>query len=156
MRDLVLKTMEPELHPPSRSRAFITFCLSLCSRQPQDPVMQTNEQQQRIERLRVAKEALHMAAARVSEELGGAPVVVVVGGSSAHGLEATLAGWANLADGREGRFRDVVGILQSAVQIESFLHYMEDDVFQDLKDKVSERSWWSKGRRAGAGNPPSA
>jgi hypothetical protein len=118
--------------------------------------VQTPEQQQRIERLRVAKETLHMTAARLSEELGGAPVVVVVGGSSAHGIEATLAGWANLADGREGRFRDVVGILQSAVQIESFLHYMEDDVFQDLKDKVSERSWWSNGRRAGAGNPPSA
>lgn len=117
--------------------------------------MQNTEQQQRIERLRIAKEALHTAAARVSEELGGAPVVVVVGGSSAHGLEATLAGWANLADGREGRFRDVVGILQSAVQIESFLHYMEDDVFQDLKDKVTQRSWWSKGRSASASNTAS-
>ena len=112
--------------------------------------MELPQDQQRIERLRVAKEALHAAAARVSEELGGAPVVVVVGGSSAHGLEATLAGWANLADGREGRFRDVLGILQSAVQIESFLHYMEDDVFQGLKDKVTERSWWSRGQRASA------
>ena len=105
------------------------------------------EENERIERLRLAKEKLHQAAADVSEELGGAPVVVVVGGSSAHGLEATLAGWANIVDGRETRFRDILGILESAIQIESFLHYMEDDVFQDLKDKVSARSWWSKGRR---------
>jgi hypothetical protein len=47
--------------------------------------------------------------------------------------------------GREGRFRDVIGILQSAVQLESFFHYMEDDLFQELKDKVDARSWWSKG-----------
>lgn len=104
-----------------------------------------NEQEQRIERLRVAKEKLHAAAATVSRELGGAPVVVVAGGSSIHGLEATLAGWANIVEGRETRFRDILGILESAIQIESFLHYMEDDVFQNLKDKLSSRTWWSKG-----------
>ena len=108
-----------------------------------------NEQEQRIERLRKAKGKLHAAAAEVSEELGGAPVVVVAGGSAAHDFEATLAGWANIVDGRETRFRDILGILESAVQIESFLHYMEDDVFQDLKDKVTERSWWSKGWSGG-------
>ena len=105
-----------------------------------------NEQEERIERLRIAKERLHAAAAEVSEGLGGAPVVVVAGGSTAHGLEATLAGWANIVDGRETRFRDILGILESAIQIESFLHYMEDDVFQDLKDRVTRRSWWSRGR----------
>ena len=106
-----------------------------------------NEEPDNIARLRVAKEKLHQAAAAVSEELGGAPVVVVAGGSSDCGLEATLAGWANLVKGREGRFRDVIGILQSAVQLESFFHYMEDDLFQELKDKVDARSWWSKGHR---------
>lgn len=106
-----------------------------------------SEETDRIERLRVAKEKLHEAAAAVSAELGGAPVVVVAGGASDCGLEATLAGWANLVHGREGRFRDVLGILQSAIQIESFLHYMEDDCFQGLKDKVGERTWWSKGHR---------
>ena len=101
--------------------------------------------EERIERLRQAKDRLHKAAAAVSKELNGAPVVVVAGGSSEHGLEATIAGWSNIVSGRETRFRDIVGILQSAVQIESFLHYMEDHVFQDLKDRVEERSWWSKG-----------
>lgn len=104
-----------------------------------------NQESDKIARLRVAKEKLHQAAAAVSEELGGAPVVVVAGGASDCGLEATLAGWANLVKGREGRFRDVIGILQSAVQLESFFHYMEDDLFQELKDKVDARSWWSKG-----------
>ncbi len=110
-----------------------------------------NEQEERIDRLRIAKQKLHSAAKDVSEQLGGAPVVVVAGGSSTHGLEATLAGWANIVDGRETRFRDIIGILESAIQIESFLHYMEDDVFQDLKDKVDSRSWWS---RSGAGELP--
>ena len=76
-------------------------------------------------------------------------MVVVAGGSSKHGLEATIAGWANIVDGRESRFRDIIGILQSAVQIESFLHYMEDDVFQELKEKVDERTWWSRGYSVG-------
>ena len=107
--------------------------------------MNARETKARIKRLQAAKAKLHAAAKAVSEELGGAPVVVVAGGSSAHGLEATMAGWANISgSGREARFRDIVGILQSAVQIESFLHYMEDDVFQDLKKKVGKRTWWSK------------
>ena len=105
-----------------------------------------SEEPDRIERLRVAKEKLHKAA-EVSAELGGAPVVVVAGGASDCGLEATLAGWANFAQGRAGRFRDVLGILESAIQIESFLYYMEDDCFQGLKDKVTERSRWGKGHR---------
>lgn len=111
----------------------------------------------RIERLRIAKAKLHQAAAEVSAELGGAPVVVVAGGSSKHGLEATIAGWANISDGgREARFRDIVGILQSAVQIESFLHYMEDDVFQDLKERIDHRTWWSRSWKPGDGETPPA
>ena len=101
-----------------------------------------------IARLRQTKQRLHEAADELSRELGGAPVVVVVGGSSEHGIEATVAGWSNLSQHREGRFRDVLGILQSAVQLESFFHYMEDDLFQGLKDKVSRRSWWSRGRQS--------
>lgn len=101
------------------------------------------------EALQQVKADLHQKAREVSEHFGGAPVVVVVGGSSEHGIEATMTGWSNLVEGREGRFRDILGILESAIQIESFLHYMEDECFQDLKDKVAERSWWSRG----GGNP---
>jgi hypothetical protein len=106
-----------------------------------------NDSEARIESLRAAKAKLHAAAAEVSKELGGAPVVVVAGGSTEHGVDATLAGWSNLVEGREGRFRDVLGILESAIQIESFLHYMEDDLFQGLKDKITERTWWSRGQK---------
>ncbi len=115
-----------------------------------------NEDPDPIERLRIAKQKLHEAAATISEELGGAPIVVVAGGDSASGLEATIAGWANLAKGREGRFRDVIGILQSAVELESFFHYMEDDLFQGLKDKVDARTWWSKGHKVAESDPEPA
>tara|TARA_R110000850_G_scaffold84956_7_gene182389 strand:+ start:425 stop:778 length:354 start_codon:yes stop_codon:yes gene_type:complete len=108
-----------------------------------------------IERLQKTKQSLHEAADRLSQELGGAPVVVVVGGSSEHGAEATVAGWSNLSNSREGRFRDVVGILQSAIQLESFLHYMEDDLFQGLKGKIERRSWLSSGARAQSGKSQS-
>jgi len=108
--------------------------------------------QESIDRCEEVKAVLHRAAQEVSEELDGAPVVVVVGGSSEQGIEATLAGWSNVVSGRETRFLDIVGILQSAVLIESFLHYMEDDLFQDLKEKVGERSWWSRGRKTEEGS----
>ena len=65
-----------------------------------------NANEDSIQSLERTKSILHRAAAEVSGELGGAPVVVVVGGSSTHGIEATLAGWANLTEEREGRFRD--------------------------------------------------
>ena len=77
----------------------------------------------------------------------GAPVVIVVGGSTQHDVPATVAGWANMTNERESRFRDVVDVLQSAVQIESFLHYMEDDLFQDFKDKSDGTRLWSSGKQ---------
>jgi hypothetical protein len=104
---------------------------------------QMSETAAQIERLRKAKARLHTAAAELSQELGGGPIVIVAGGSTAHGIDATIAGWANLVEGREGRFRDVLGILQSAIQLESFFHYMEDDLFQELKEQITQRSWWS-------------
>lgn len=73
--------------------------------------------------------------------------MIVVGGSTQHDVPATVAGWANMTNERESRFRDVVGVLQSAVQIESFWHYMEDDLFQDLKDKSDGSRLWSRGKQ---------
>ena len=87
-------------------------------------------------RLREIKAELKVMAQEISQQFNGAPVVVVVGGSTKHDVPAVAAGWANLVEGREGRFRDVVGLLQSAIQIEAFQHYMEDELFQDLKDKM--------------------
>lgn len=92
------------------------------------------------------KSLLHAKANEVSELLNGAPVVIVTGGSTRHDVPATVAGWANMTDERETRFRDIVGLLQSAIQIESFWHYMEDDLFQGLKDKLEGTRVWSRGR----------
>ena len=92
------------------------------------------------------KTLLHKKAGEISELLNGASVVIVTGGSTQHDVPATVAGWANMTDERETRFRDVVGLLQSAIQIESFWHYMEDDLFQDLKDKLDGTRVWSRGK----------
>jgi len=51
-----------------------------------------------------------------------------------------------MIDEPESRFRDVVGLLQSAIQIEFFWHYMEDDLFQDLKDKLDGTRVWNRGK----------
>ena len=92
------------------------------------------------------KSLLHNKADEISELLNGAPVVIVSGGSTQHDVPATVAGWANMTEERETRFRDVIGLLQSAIQIESFWHYMEDDLFQDLKEKLDGTRVWSKGK----------
>jgi hypothetical protein len=101
------------------------------------------EQKRRIYEI---KSLLHEKANEISELLNGAPVVIVTGGSTQHDVPATCAGWANLTAGRESRFRDVVGLLQSAIQIESFWHYMEDDLFQELKEKLDGTRVWSRGK----------
>jgi len=95
------------------------------------------------------KSELHKEAQKISAKYQGAPVVIVVGGSSQHNVPATVAGWANRVEGRESRFRDVVGLLQSAVQIESFWHYMEDELFQDLKEHGDGTRVWSSGKSNG-------
>ena len=92
------------------------------------------------------KTLLHKKAGEISEILNGAPVVIVTGGRTQHDVPATVAGWANMTDERETRFRDVIGLLQSAIQIESFWHYMEDDLFQDLKNKLDCTRVWSRGK----------
>ncbi len=102
----------------------------------------TREEQ--IERMRILKEKLNRAAKELSEELDGAPVVCVVGGDSTHNSPATLCGWANIVEGREGRFRDVQGILSGALHIESFFHYMEDPLFRELKELDRPQTWFSR------------
>ena len=105
-----------------------------------------NELEVQKERVSEIKTLLHTKSREISELLNGAPVVIVTGGSSRHDVPATVAGWANMTEERESRFRDVVGLLQSAIQIESFWHYMEDDLFQDLKDKLDGTRVWSRGK----------
>lgn len=53
-----------------------------------------------IKRLKEVKATLYEEAKRVSERLNGAPVVVVVGGATDKQSPATIAGWANIVEGR--------------------------------------------------------
>jgi len=65
---------------------------------------------------------LNKKAKEISEKFNGAPVVVIIAGSKNSGIPKTITGWANLGEGREGRLRDLLGILEASKQIESLNH----------------------------------
>jgi hypothetical protein len=64
---------------------------------------------------------LKREANRISEELGGAPVAIVVGGSTEQGVPRTMT--SSSIKGDDIRLRDLLGILQTAIQIESWKHF---------------------------------
>lgn len=65
---------------------------------------------------------LNKKAKEISEEFSGAPTVLIVAGSKDAGVPFCTTGRANLGEGREGRMRDLLGILEAAKQIESYRH----------------------------------
>jgi len=65
---------------------------------------------------------LNNKAREISKEYNDAPTIVIVAGSVAAGVPACITGRANLGEGREGRMRDLLGILEAAKQIESLRH----------------------------------
>ncbi len=64
---------------------------------------------------------LKIEADRVSETLGGTSVVIVVGGSDEHDIPRTMT--ASSMKGIGVRLRDLLGILQTSIQIESWKHF---------------------------------
>jgi hypothetical protein len=66
---------------------------------------------------------LNKKANEISLEFNGAPVVIIVAGSEEANIPATITGWANLRDGGKGRFRDLLGIVEGAKQIETLKHF---------------------------------
>ena len=58
---------------------------------------------------------------RISEEMGGAPIVIVAGGDTDANIPRTMT--ASSIKGKEVRLRDLLGILQTAIQIESWKHF---------------------------------
>ena len=58
---------------------------------------------------------------RISEQMGGAPVVIVVGGDSDANIPRTMT--ASSIKGEDIRLRDLLGILQTSIQIESLKHF---------------------------------
>ena len=64
---------------------------------------------------------LKTEANRISEQMKGAPVVIVVGGDSEASIPRTMT--ASSLKGKDIRLRDLLGILQAAIQIESWKHF---------------------------------
>jgi hypothetical protein len=58
---------------------------------------------------------------RISEQMGGAPVVIVVGGDTEANIPRTMT--ASSIKGKDVRLRDLLGILQTSIQIESWKHF---------------------------------
>jgi len=57
---------------------------------------------------------------RISRDLGGASVVVIVGGSDEADIPRTMT--ASSIQGQDVRLRDLLGILQTSIQIETWKH----------------------------------
>jgi hypothetical protein len=64
---------------------------------------------------------LKTEAERIGRELGGVPVVVIAAGDTDAGIPRTMTG-SNLT----GRLRDLLGILQTAIQIETHKHFTSE------------------------------
>ena len=67
------------------------------------------------------EEKLKTEASRISEQMGGAPVVIVVGGDTQANIPRTMT--ASSINGKDVRLRDLLGILQTSIQIESWKHF---------------------------------
>lgn len=63
---------------------------------------------------------LRKKAEALSEQYGGAPVVVIVGGSKDANIPRSMLG-SSLHEGK--RLRDLLGILEACKQIESLKHF---------------------------------
>jgi len=64
---------------------------------------------------------LKQEAQRISERYNGAPAIIIVAGSKEAGVKRVMT--ASYSTGEEFRLRDLVGILQTSIQIESWKHF---------------------------------
>ena len=58
----------------------------------------------------------------ISTELGGAPVIVIVAGDAKANIPRTITA-TSMVGGENAKLRDVLGILQSSIQIESYFTF---------------------------------
>jgi len=74
-----------------------------------------------MKKITEVKEEITKDAKNISERYQGAPVVIIVGGLKKAGVPSCVTGrWIPHS---EDRLRDRVGIMQTAIQIESFNHF---------------------------------
>jgi hypothetical protein len=59
-------------------------------------------------------------AKEISKEYDGAPVVIIVGGTGKKGLTRCMTGFSHYG---KSRLRDLLGILQTSIQIETLKHF---------------------------------
>jgi hypothetical protein len=81
------------------------------------------------EKHKIEKE-LKVEAERLSSLYGDAPVVIIVGGSKKAKIPRTMT--ASCIKDSEGRLRDLLGLLQTSIQIESMRHFPRG--FSDEKE----------------------
>ncbi len=67
------------------------------------------------------EKALKAEAERLSAQHRNAPVVIIVGGSDEAKIERTMT--ATSFNHSDGRLRDLLGMLQTAIQIETWKHF---------------------------------
>jgi hypothetical protein len=72
------------------------------------------------EKHKIEKE-LKSEAEQLSARYGNAPVVIIVGGINRKDVPRTMT--ASSFKNSEGRLRDLLGILQASIQIESLKHF---------------------------------
>jgi len=77
------------------------------------------------------KEEIKEDAKNISERYNNAPVVIIVGGSQKAGVPLSIT--ARWIPDSEDRLRDRIGIMQTAIQIESFEHFFQQSFLKALK-----------------------
>jgi len=58
---------------------------------------------------------------RISEEIGGAPVLIVIGEDTEANIPTTMT--ASSIKDKDVRLRDLLGVFQTSIQIESWKHF---------------------------------
>ena len=66
---------------------------------------------------------LKVEASKLSAEYGGAPIVILAAGNRNAGIPRVMT--ASSIQGTDVRLRDLLGILQTSIQIESWKHFTE-------------------------------
>jgi hypothetical protein len=79
---------------------------------------------------------LRRTAERISAEYGGAPVVVIVGGSVEAHVPRCMVGSTLHQEG--DRLRDLLGILQTAIQIETLKHFQGPQETREGADAAAQ------------------
>ncbi len=69
----------------------------------------------------IIEKKLKLEATEISKKFGGAPVAVIIGGDTEANIPRTMT--ASSIKGKDVRLRDLLGILQTSIQIESWKHF---------------------------------